>query len=568
MNAALTLYHDTFSEIEHPELDIVLIHGWGMNSLVWDLVIPYLQKRFRVTVIDLPGFGQSPMPKGAFDLKYLAKHVLDVAPERALWVGWSLGGLVAMQAALMAPERIVGIMGVATSPKFIKDESVRHHLEQQDPEPHNWVGIPKQEFDTFSAWLNEDWQGSLIRFLALQCKGSQSQKNDIRFLRERVFHHGLPAPQALKAGLDILITTDFRAALATVAVPFEFILGAHDEVVPDQLADHLMTHYPQCEVHPLQGASHIPMVSHAWDCANFISQLAGKVTSISRHSSIKKQLAKKFGHAAKTYNNAAQVQYAAGLELIDRLAYYQNDQCADSARQSECTRALDLGCGTGNLVPYFLEQCSVAEYTGIDLSDSMIDVAMRDNNDARAQFQCADFDAGFNLNVDSDRVTMPQRFSLLLSNFSMQWSVSLQRTLKRVFHLAADEALFALTVPGTATFQELVKAWESVDGQRHVNQFYTMDVWRTLLEEVGFTVLYTDKRQKIEHYDSVGEALIAMRQSGITGSFGAQRKSLLGKQTYKNFLQAYEEQNELVNSETKIPLTYEIYSMIARRDKS
>lgn len=276
MNKTLGLYHDVYCETENPEQDLVLIHGWGMNSLIWDLIIPLLQNRFRVTVIDLPGFGQSPIPGGAYDLEYMAKHVLDVAPDRALWVGWSLGGLVTMKAFSLAPERIVGMMFVAASPKFIVELGQQSGSQVELTTSCDWVGISKGDFEHFAVWLEEDWQGSLIRFLALQCKGSQSQKNDIRFLKERVFLHGLPAQQALREGLKILIETDFRETLKSVTVPFEFMLGSNDEVVPSGVSSLLMELYPSCVVHDIKGASHIPMVSHAWECVHLISQLAIK----------------------------------------------------------------------------------------------------------------------------------------------------------------------------------------------------------------------------------------------------------------------------------------------------
>ncbi len=42
--------------------DIVLLHGWGLHAIVFDDIVPALLERFRVTVVDLPGMGQSPLP--------------------------------------------------------------------------------------------------------------------------------------------------------------------------------------------------------------------------------------------------------------------------------------------------------------------------------------------------------------------------------------------------------------------------------------------------------------------------------------------------------------------------
>lgn len=44
--------------------------------------------------------------------------VLQQAPDKAIWLGWSLGGLVASQIALTHPERVQALVTVASSPCF------------------------------------------------------------------------------------------------------------------------------------------------------------------------------------------------------------------------------------------------------------------------------------------------------------------------------------------------------------------------------------------------------------------------------------------------------------------
>ena len=47
--------------------DLVLVHGWGMNSAVWEPIVPGLSERFRLTIIELPGHGGSaPAATGPF----------------------------------------------------------------------------------------------------------------------------------------------------------------------------------------------------------------------------------------------------------------------------------------------------------------------------------------------------------------------------------------------------------------------------------------------------------------------------------------------------------------------
>ncbi len=73
--SGLTLYYDTYActgaaGAQAP--DLVLLHGWGLHSVVWDPVVPALLQHFQVTVIDLPGMGRSPLPKGHYDLNFFS----------------------------------------------------------------------------------------------------------------------------------------------------------------------------------------------------------------------------------------------------------------------------------------------------------------------------------------------------------------------------------------------------------------------------------------------------------------------------------------------------------------
>ena len=79
--------------------DLVLVHGWGMNGAVWQQTVNALEADFRVHVVDLPGYGHSSHCH-AQDLEEIAQQLLAEAPKHAIWVGWSLGGLVATHMAL------------------------------------------------------------------------------------------------------------------------------------------------------------------------------------------------------------------------------------------------------------------------------------------------------------------------------------------------------------------------------------------------------------------------------------------------------------------------------------
>ncbi|VFS85722.1 Pimelyl-[acyl-carrier protein] methyl ester esterase [Raoultella planticola] len=92
----------------------------GLNARVWDCVTPELASHFTLHLVDLPGYGRS-SGFGALSLEEMAQQVLSQAPEQAIWLGWSLGGLVASQIALQHPGRVQALVTVASSPCFGAD---------------------------------------------------------------------------------------------------------------------------------------------------------------------------------------------------------------------------------------------------------------------------------------------------------------------------------------------------------------------------------------------------------------------------------------------------------------
>lgn len=247
---ALTLYHDAYTHTgthENP-IDLVLLHGWGLHSLVWDAVIPALLEQFQVTVIDLPGFGRSPLPGGDYTLEYLVEHVLAVAPENAIWIGWSLGGMVAMRIAAQFPLRCKALITVASTPQFVADE--------------RWpVALKPEVLQGFRDMLEEDWEGTLIRFLALQCKDSDSMRDDVRTLKEILYFHGLPAQKALRGGLQILRDVRLLDELRNIECPTLHIFGEQDNLVPVGVSAALQSFQPGACTSIIKGASHVPQVS-------------------------------------------------------------------------------------------------------------------------------------------------------------------------------------------------------------------------------------------------------------------------------------------------------------------
>jgi pimeloyl-ACP methyl ester carboxylesterase len=98
---------------------LVLVHGLGGTIENWRAIAPALAQRYRVLVPDLPGHGHSAALPEARDIDALAQAVIAIHETEGLapaaWVGHSLGGLVALRAAVVRPRAVRGIVLAAAA---------------------------------------------------------------------------------------------------------------------------------------------------------------------------------------------------------------------------------------------------------------------------------------------------------------------------------------------------------------------------------------------------------------------------------------------------------------------
>jgi 3-oxoadipate enol-lactonase/4-carboxymuconolactone decarboxylase len=117
------LYWRSEGEQERPAL--LLLNSIGTDVGLWDRAVPHLTPDFRVIRMDTRGHGASDAPDGDYALGALAADalaVLDAAGvQKARVCGVSLGGMVAMQLALDAPDRVDGLALACTSAAMDKD---------------------------------------------------------------------------------------------------------------------------------------------------------------------------------------------------------------------------------------------------------------------------------------------------------------------------------------------------------------------------------------------------------------------------------------------------------------
>jgi pimeloyl-ACP methyl ester carboxylesterase len=97
---------------------VVFIHGWSCDRTYWLGQMVAFAPAHRVVAIDLGGHGGSGLDRSEWTISSFATDVQTVVEqldlESAVLVGHSLGGAVAVEAALLMPDRVVAVVGVDT----------------------------------------------------------------------------------------------------------------------------------------------------------------------------------------------------------------------------------------------------------------------------------------------------------------------------------------------------------------------------------------------------------------------------------------------------------------------
>ncbi|WP_409440323.1 pimeloyl-ACP methyl ester esterase BioH [Psychromonas sp. GE-S-Ul-11] len=196
--------------------DLVLIHGWGVNSTIWEPVVKQLSDHYCVHLVNLPGFAGEPELE-AYTLENIAETLLAYLPEKAVWCGWSLGGLIATHIAYHYPARVEKLIQVCSALKFVEEGQ--------------WQGVEKSVFSAFKLGVTKQPQKTVNRFLSTLAMGSNTVKTDIATIKQLMSEQIGAKPSALLGGLVLLDEVDLRQEFSQLTMPSLTILGEQDNLV-------------------------------------------------------------------------------------------------------------------------------------------------------------------------------------------------------------------------------------------------------------------------------------------------------------------------------------------------
>ncbi|MDW7745070.1 alpha/beta fold hydrolase [Halomonas sp.] len=228
---------------------LVLLSGWGCDARLWQPLAEHWPSGMTITTPDWPGYGARRPLSDPGSLAELADAMADDLAPDAIWVGWSLGGLLA--AALLdqlpAPRALV-LLG--TGERFCHE-----------------AGIPKAELAAFRQAFARAPKATHRHFLRWQLTGEPDPRAAHRQLRDLLGDDGDADRATLAAGLDQLAGLDNTGRLARAPCPVWRVAGERDPLLAPRLR--------KSADHRLIEAGHCPMLSQPAALSACLADIAG-----------------------------------------------------------------------------------------------------------------------------------------------------------------------------------------------------------------------------------------------------------------------------------------------------
>ncbi|QDD06573.1 pimeloyl-ACP methyl ester esterase BioH [Candidatus Methylopumilus planktonicus] len=238
--------------------DLVLIHGWGMHSGIWEPIIDRFSNQYTLHLVDIPGMGKSHVIN-PYDLDHVTEEISKALPPSFDILGWSLGSLIAIKMSLMYPKKIHRMVLVGGTPCFINQT--------------DWsYGVDIRDFNNFANNLFKNYKSTMINFYILQLMHSKNSKLIIKKLKEMEAVENPLEIKSLQLGLDILLNNDLRNDINKIKHQTLLITGDMDRLTPKSASIWLESHLKESQLKLIKGASHIPFLSHSDEFFNCLDQ--------------------------------------------------------------------------------------------------------------------------------------------------------------------------------------------------------------------------------------------------------------------------------------------------------
>ncbi|MCW3038460.1 MAG: hypothetical protein JWM31_365 [Solirubrobacterales bacterium] len=240
--------------------DVVLIHGLGAAKTSFFPTVAALSRQgYRVHAIDLPGFGSSSKPlTGAYDAGWFAEAVVDFLDasgiQRAHLIGNSMGGRVALEVALRAPQRVNALGLLSPAVAFVRRDLLP------------LVRVLRPELGLLPHRFTRAMVAGQIGAMLADPDAMDPAEADVAVDEfQRVYSSAAARLAFLRSARNIYLDrpfgpSGFYTRLGSLRPPALFVWGSHDALVPAAFRHHVERALPSAEHVLLQECGHIPQI--------------------------------------------------------------------------------------------------------------------------------------------------------------------------------------------------------------------------------------------------------------------------------------------------------------------
>lgn len=251
---------------------------------------------------------------------------------------------------------------------------------------------------------------------------------------------------------------------------------------------------------------------------------------------LKRDVARSFNNAAKTYDDAAVLQREVADRLLERLEFINISP----------NLILDLGSGTGYATRKLEKKYKKAKVVALDIAEQMLQQAKGTKQwFNRKHYTCAEAEQlPFN----------NQTFDLIFSSLMLHWS-NIEQAFAEISRVLKPGGLLLFSALGPDTLYELRQSWSQIDSFEHVHKFLDMHILGDCLQKSGFKDPVMDMEFITITYNELKKIFLDLKDLGTHNIAQNRNKGLMGKKKFQQFVAAYETHR---NSEGYIPVTYEV----------
>lgn len=251
---------------------LLFIHGWGVDSRVWNQQVKHFSQAYRVITIDLPGHGKSSWKKTTLaemgqDIKFILERQ---SVTSTIAVNSSLGGLVALKLYALYPELLRSMVFVGSMPKFSKSWDYPH-------------GLDVQRIRKLNGQVETSYPSIIDIFFRSLFTMDERQTRRYRWIQKFRAVEKAPLKPALAEYLDILEKEDLRTVLKRVDRPLQFINGTEDPICDKSTVEYLRKVCPHSRFDSFDRCGHFPFLSNPYEFNQMLEtflkeQIPGKIS--------------------------------------------------------------------------------------------------------------------------------------------------------------------------------------------------------------------------------------------------------------------------------------------------